>query len=216
MDFTLGIDIGELERADEQEPVRLNPPTWLSYDRIAQVSDPTKHLIRRQELGDMAEKAWAAGTGTDRSSIEHVFVLTMMWGSGTTNGRGPRYTKEALSTGTVADVLTTARSLLAGGNIPDAYDLHRRLPGVGPAFFTKLLWVLGQTVDISPAPLILDSFVWKSLGSLKWNSQTAAGGSRRRGDRYLAYLQACEAWAGEQFSPEDVEYTLFMRARHPR
>jgi len=213
-DPTLGITIGDLKRAVDQEAARVNFLTWTNYDRIAGVVGEQKESISRQGLRDLANSTWAPGTTPDQTSIERVFVLTMMWGSGTTNGRGPRYTDLALSSGQVADVLSEARNLLADGGIPGAYDLHKRLPGVGPAFFTKLLWVLGQTVNVSPTPLVMDSLVWKSLGQLGWNRQTAAGGSRRSGDQYLAYLSACEIWAGEHASPEDVEYTLFERGRH--
>ena len=81
----------------------------------------------------------------------------------------------------------------------------------GPAFFTKLLWALGETLDVWPKPLILDSRVWASLEALRWDSRLAAG-SRRWSKRYIAYLRACEAWAGERFVAQDVEFTVFDRA----
>lgn len=64
--------------------------------------------------------------------------------------------------------------------------------------------------------LVLDSRVWVGLRELKWDSQQAAD-STRWGDRYVAYLKACAAWASQHQSelpegtmPEDIEYSLFM------
>lgn len=212
-DDTLGISIGDVCRSSGQRAAVINFSTWAAYPPIAEVAGPSRDSIHRSELGEVAAEIWSRRSGPDPASIKHLFALTMMWGSGTTNGRGPRNAARALSGGSVADVLTEARLLLLQADISSAYDLHGRLPGVGPAFFTKLLWVLGKTTDTTPEPLILDSFVWKSLGALDWDSRQAAGGSRRWRDRYLAYLRACAAWAGSEYSAEDVEYTLFERAR---
>jgi hypothetical protein len=71
-----------------------------------------------------------------------------------------------------------------------------------------VLWVVGQTVAVALTTLILDSRVWESLDTIKWDSRRASG-SRRWGDRYRAYLEACDAWAKPGFTAEDVEYTLF-------
>lgn len=67
-------------------------------------------------------------------------------------------------------------------------------------------------------PLVLDSRVWNGLGELRWDSQRAAD-SNRWGDRYVAYVKACAAWASqlqrelpEGTKSEDIEYSLFMWA----
>ncbi len=116
----------------------------------------------------------------------------------------------------MAEVLSNARTLLEPSptsadheSIASAYYLHRKLSGVGPSFFTKLLWVIGQSTAVEPVPLTLDARVWSALARIGWNSIDAAG-SRRRGQRYLAYLLACEKWAAHaNCSPEDIEYTLY-------
>jgi hypothetical protein len=135
----------------------------------------------------------------------------MAWGSGTRNGRGPRYTASTLGTPGALDTLRLVRTLLDEGQIAEAYDLHRQLNGLGPAFHTKWMWLTGRLANTDPRPLILDARVWASLREMGWNSIDAAGGDRRYARRYVAYLEACSVWAGSNHSAEDVEYTLFKR-----
>ena len=133
-----------------------------------------------------------------------------MWGSGTTNGRGPRYTNKALVEGNPHDVLIDMHRYMQTSDIESAYYLYRRLPGVGPSFHTKLLWVVGSTIsELKPRPLILDELVWLGLKEIQWNSVRASG-SVRRGARYVAYLNECKRLS-EIFScsPEDIEFSLF-------
>jgi len=142
-------------------------------------------------------------------------VKTMMWGSGTTNGRGPRYTNKALSDGKLVGTLIKVREFLMKSDIPSAYDLHRQIPGVGPSFHTKLLWVIGSDIEnLNPRPLILDELVWKGLKSIGWNSIQAAG-TLNRGRRYCAYLNQCSLLAAEHScTPEDVEYSLYLMGKN--
>lgn len=211
-DVTFGIDIGDLSPVSGQVRVDINRPTWERYESIAGRLPPTVVHLTRDDIRSSAAATWGRRVRPDDDAIERFFVAVMAWGSGTTNGRGPRYTNTALSSGNVPSVLRDAASALADGDIAAAYGLHRRLPGVGPSFFTKMLWAIGTTLDVRPTPLIMDRLVWAALGEIGWNSQVAAG-SRRWGDRYVAYLRACEEWAGDHHTPEDVEYTLFLRGR---
>jgi hypothetical protein len=209
-DPTLGVEVGELQRASFQEAVPVRVSTWVAstYPEVSSLSVEWPSSITRADLaGRASETRW-----DNEQDLRALFVLTMMWGSGTRNGRGPRNTQAALASRSAADVLRQARLCVAAGEVADAYMLHRRLPGVGPAFFTKWLWLVGQTTELRPKPLILDSLVWQSLRDLGWNSEEAAR-TRRWGARYVAYLMACESWATDGFSAEDVEYTLFIRAK---
>ncbi|CAN5639565.1 hypothetical protein BH24ACT5_BH24ACT5_18840 [soil metagenome] len=159
-DPTLGIDplvaaqwsqrLGtDTRAASNQAPVRLNPSTWIAYPETARVvRGVLPDRVSRDDLRRMAgDVAWSNPSDV---ALESLFVHTMAWGSGTTNGRGPRYTNLALSTGAVPEVMAAlGRHLSPDGaadvqrsRIAAAHALHRRLPGVGPAFFTKLLWVV--------------------------------------------------------------------------
>jgi len=205
-DPTLGIKLPTVHHVGEQLPVRLNPTTWDKYPRIKGATGGLPSSIKRSDLSESASNTnWM-----DDSSIERLFVHTMAWGSGTTNGRGPRYTDQALAQGHVGETLRKARALLQDGHPGAAYHLHKKISRVGPAFFTKQLWAIDTQLDSADQCLILDARVWSALGKHNWNSIDAADGSRRWADRYVAYLRACARWADDaEAKPEDVEFTLF-------
>lgn len=204
-DPTLGIDIGEVSPATLQTAIEVRPAVWTKYAPMSNLELPD--VLSRNDLVAAGENAdWAVD-----DDVKLLFVLTMMWGSGTANGRGPRYTSAALEAPSAVDHLRRARQLVLDGDVPAAYDMHKSLPGIGPSFHTKWLWIVGRAAE--PQPLILDALVWKSLGDLGWNSKKAAGSSRW-GERYVAYLRACKSWAASaERTPEDVEFTLFARAK---
>ncbi len=206
-----------IRSVDSQQPVKLNPETWARYEEIHRaVPAGLPSAVSRDDL----RRAAAVTDWSSPDQTSELFVGVMAWGSGTTNGRGPRYTDQALASGKVPGVLAEVWGLLqptgadeAATAIDRAYQLHRQLPGVGPAFFTKLLWVVGTATGIGPVPLTLDARVWQSLGTLGWSSLEAAGGDRSWSARYVAYLLACEAWASAaDHTPEDIEFTLFSSA----
>jgi hypothetical protein len=217
-DPTLGITFPpeKLRSATEQLAVTVNPTVWSKYRAISEV--PLPPSIHRSDLAELAAQTrW-----DDDAEVRKLFVMTMAWGSGTTNGRGPRYTEAGLSSveKPALVALRDARRLLQSADIAGAYDCAERVEGVGPPFFTKWLWVVGTTVRTSLAPLILDSRVWKGLGQLEWDSRRAAVSSKW-GDRYSAYLKASAEWASqtadqlpEVTTPEDIEYSLFMWDEH--
>ena len=197
----------EILSAKRQESVKINRDVWTKYEVISEVLHQPMSSYSRADLKELVSPAFRED---NPQLIKELFVKTMMWGSGTTNGRGPRYTSKALKEGELVDVLIKVRELLLSSQISKAYDLHRRIPGVGPSFHTKLLWVIGSDVkNLSPRPLILDDVVWKGLKAIGWSSRKAAG-TIRLGKRYEAYLKECEEWATEKkCTAEDIEYSLF-------
>ena len=200
---------GWKQLASSQHAVKLNPETWRGYKQIRATGD-LPDSIKRDDLA-----AFAANTNrADKREVLRLFTLTMMWGSGTSNGRGPRNTERALSAKGTFGVLRHSWDLVEAGHAGEAYLEHRRLDGVGPAFHTKWLWVVGTTTATSPPPLILDSRVWNGLAELGWSSVEAAG-RRSWGPRYEAYLGACGAWARDLgVEPEDIEFSLFNWEHH--
>ena len=203
-----------LKRARDQRSVKTNPATWTKYPTMSSLALPV--AINRDELVADCRRI---GDFKDDDALRLLFVKTMMWGSGTTNGRGPRYTDQALSQGGTLEVLRRVRHQLDDGDIAAAYYAHREIRGIGPSFHTKWLWVVGTAAGTAPQPLILDLNVWNALAELDWNSETEAS-TRRWGRRYIAYLQACHAWAeqvtkasGAIYSAQDIEYSLFVRGQ---
>ena len=209
-EITRGCKIPMIRHANAQTPVSINPNVWTAYPEIKAVIAEPPAFISRNDLKDAAVSAFKLN---DLSELPRLFVKTMMWGSGTTNGRGPRYTASALRRSDIAQLMKKIYNDLADGRIEDAYRIHKKIPGVGPSFHTKLLWVIGSAIENKAlTPLILDDRVWASLKRIGWNSRRSAG-SRDRGKRYRAYLNACDFWAKENHcSQEDIEFTLFELA----
>jgi hypothetical protein len=201
-----------IKSSRSQEAVQINPSIWTRYEFISKVLPDPATSYSRNNLKQLVTGAFR---DNDPQLINELFVKTMMWGSGTTNGRGPRYTNKALSDGKLVGTLIKVREFLMKSDIPSAYDLHRQIPGVGPSFHTKLLWVIGSDIEnLNPRPLILDELVWKGLKLIGWSSIKAAG-SLNRGRRYCAYLNQCSRLAAEHScTPEDIEYSLYLMGKN--
>ena len=157
-----------------------------------------------------------------------LFVLVMMWGSGTTNGRGPRYLADALADDPLDTMLDESAQHIREESPQEAYRCFR-LHGVGPSFFTKWFWAVGLGAPslsdsesggesaerlAARTPLILDNRVKKSANALGWTFR--ATGSRWP-DRYFQYLVATQHWArtlsseAPTITAEHVEWLLFDR-----
>lgn len=199
-------------------PVAFNSQTWDRWigehpAARAVLSRCTAGLIRRCDLRRLSRQA----DSFDQQALIRLFVAVMIWGSGRTNGRGPRYTSQALRDPGLIDALSSSAAAARAGQPQRAYALCK-VRGVGPAFLTKWLWGTCLAVDVTPTPLILDSRVWAGLRELGWDSREAAG-SRRRADRYRAYLLTLGRWAdgvaqhtGSAVSAEVMEWCLFRWA----
>lgn len=199
--------------------VGFHPKTWRPW----LASDPTAADLLDELGGDghgasvdrscLAELASQLGTDHADGHVR-LFTATMIWGSGTRNGRGPRNTCRALRAPSLAATLRLSAALVTHEDFASAY-VAARLPGVGPAFFTKWLWAVGLARPRPPRPLILDSLVWASLARLGWNSRDAAGSSRWA-DRYVAYVSTMHRWATQldaKLPADRLEYFRFQRRR---
>ncbi|CAL9485525.1 hypothetical protein [Streptomyces sp. enrichment culture] len=200
----------------EQKPVRFRPETWrsrLESHGAAHVLDlgvgcangaSGDRLISRGDLAHLRDRVG----DDDPDSLRDLFVAVMIWGSGTTNGRGPRYTEAALSDARIPTVLRTTREAVRDGDLSEAYRQFA-LQGVGRSFFTK--WF--AAVDDRDAPcdraLILDDRVFHSLNALGWTSWKAAG-TRHWPTRYAAYVSSMHGWASSLGVTADwLEWLLF-------
>ena len=210
LDMTMGCQMPTIRPVISQAEVSINSSVWTAYPEIEAVIPDPPVLISRSDLKAEAALIFQRG---DMIGLPKLFVKTMMWGSGKTNGRGPRYTASALRHSDITQLMKEIHEDILNGKIEDAYGHHKKIRGVGPSFHTKLLWVVGSAIGNKPlTPLILDERVWAGLKKIGWNSRKAAG-SRDRGKRYRAYLSACDLWAKRNnCSQEDIEFTLFELA----
>lgn len=172
---------------------------------------PETGVVWRRNVFAVAD-AWRAGDATPRQLLTAV----LMWGYGPI-GYGPWRTARSLDGDPDGTRLAHALDPLRAP-IPDeevlrtAYRRLRdpgesRLPRLGPAFFTKLLYFAGYRRGAGGLqPLILDSVVARRLPPGSGVTRPSAWGP----EEWLSYLR----WAGDQaqrrgIEPEEVELALF-------
>ncbi|MFC9029189.1 8-oxoguanine DNA glycosylase OGG fold protein [Streptomyces arboris] len=198
-----------------QAAVRFRPNTWrprLEPFEAGHVLDIGKESTsgRRgdRELGRADVTALRSHAGGDPAGLRDLFVAVMIWGSGTTNGRGPRHTYAALSDARLANVLRDTRASVRSGNLEAAYTRFT-LNGVGRSFFTKWFAAVDDRGPDADRALILDARVFRSLNALGWTSRAAAGVSHWP-TRYAVYVSTMHTWARELgVTAEWLEWLLF-------
>jgi hypothetical protein len=206
----------EAHRDRQQLPVRFRPTTWRPWLEPHAAShvlrlgtgttDPGRgeRLVGRDDLAALRREA----ADDDPDTLRDLFVAVMIWGSGTTNGRGPRYTADALSDPRLPHVLRTTCHAVRAGELEAAYDAFA-LRGVGRSFFTKWFAAVDDGAGPGDRALILDNRVLRSLNALGWTSIEAAG-TRRRSARYAAYVRAVHTRAGPLEVPAPrLEWLMF-------
>lgn len=170
----------------------------------------TKHprSLSRAALADYARAALDDDLSPE--TLVRTFTACQMWGSGRTNGRGPRHTRAALEAPEAIAVLQRVARCVVSGDVGPTY--RRQLPGWGASFVTKYTYALALALDDNrPRALILDARVWEGLAALGWSSAEAAH-SRLWAHRYSAYVAELHRWAeGLQCRPDSIEWLLFDR-----
>ncbi|KOV73767.1 hypothetical protein ADL00_04135 [Streptomyces sp. AS58] len=199
----------------EQSPVRFRPGTWrsrLEPHGAGHVLDvgvecgngmSGDRLISRGDLVHLRDRI-----DDDPDSLRDLFVAVMIWGSGTTNGRGPRYTEAALSDVRMPTVLQTTRKAVRDGDLREAYRQFA-LKGVGRSFFTKWFAAVDDRDAACDRALIFDDRVLCSLNAFGWSSWQAAG-TRHWPTRYATYVSSMHDWAlSLGVTADRLEWLLF-------
>lgn len=205
---------GKQQRSNEMSP--LAPDIARSSQAVLELTSCSNKLSRKN-LVDIATRA---GSSVNQSEdLIALWVATMMWGSGATNGRGPWRTSQGLRFPHIHESLQTTRQLIAEGDLKSAFAMLSsgplKIPGCGDAFFTKWLWAASLTETEPPIrPIILDARVKASIkeatGRIKWVSGA---------DGYLKYCLTLDAVAQQLtvstklagITSEKVEWLLFDR-----
>ncbi|GAA4796656.1 hypothetical protein GCM10023220_24480 [Streptomyces ziwulingensis] len=200
--------------------MRFRPGTWrsrlepLGAAHVLDIGVPSAHgangdrLVARADLTELRDRV-----GDDADGLRDLFVAVMIWGAGTTNGRGPRYTEAALADPRMPAVLRTTREAVRGGDLSGAYRKFV-LTGVGRSFFTKWLAAVDDRRAGRDRALILDDRVFRSLNALGWSSWETAG-TRHWPTRYATYVSSVHGWASSMGVTADrLEWLLFHLNGH--
>jgi hypothetical protein len=196
-----------------QEPVSFRPATWrprlephgaeavLTLGVEGLTAD--ERLLSRPDLADLRDEV-----GTEPEGLRVLFAAVMIWGSGKSNGRGPRHTEAALADGRLCDTLADTCTLVRQGDLRSAYRRFR-VHGVGRSFFTKWFAFVDDGSAAQRA-LILDDRVLRTLNNLGWSSREAAG-TAVRSVRYATYVSAMHTWAEAlHVEPAWLEWLMFL------
>ncbi|WP_111254274.1 8-oxoguanine DNA glycosylase OGG fold protein [Jiangella anatolica] len=224
--------------ADVREPpARLRPSTWqnalirvpeslaagvLLTGRRFTSAVPGSKTHDRTVSRDGVRRACAAMNVDDTREVLRTFVLTMAWASGLTGGRYQANTAKAiLDPARAFRVLSdSAKALRHAGSLHDGAleEVHRwwSLPGVGQSYASRWWALAGHAPGRDWQPLTLDERVYATLNdTLRIGGTARLAGSRRRADRYRAYVETVHRWAVElQVAGVDVdaariEFVLF-------
>jgi 8-oxoguanine DNA glycosylase-like protein len=152
-------------------------------------------------------------------NLMRLWLAAMMWGSGTTNGRGPWRTYEGLRSPELPRILERTAASAAAGDVVFAYrgcDIR----GSAEPFFTKWLWALGLALERRPRMLVLDRRVRGTLLHALWNSN--GWKSPQGAPGYLQYLELMEDATARiasgsglaAFDSEKLEWLLFDESSH--
>lgn len=184
--------------------------------RWAQITPWPEALAPTSAGGDAAvsraEVASAVADALRREAFPEALVATYVWGKGkrgTPGGSGPATLHKILAFDGLDTALATAVTALREHSAPQAYAaLHRHVPGLGPAFFTKFLYFTGIALPPAhgPRPLILDRVLSRRL---RW---MAAAVGRESGHDVDGSVAAW-VWSDSNWSPHRYQvYLSFMHA----
>ncbi|MFJ4868855.1 hypothetical protein [Streptomyces sp. NPDC088757] len=190
--------------------VRYTPGRWTGIapwpSRLAPVTGSGDAEVSR------AEVARAVADALEREAFREALVATYVWGKGkrgTPGGSGPSALRGILAADGLDATLAAAVTALRGTGAREAYaGLLGKVPGLGPAFFTKFLYFVGQALPPAqgPAPLILDRVLAERLHHLA----SAVGRETGLDPDGVA---AAWAWKRWNWSPHRYEtYLSFMEA----
>ncbi|WP_019146597.1 8-oxoguanine DNA glycosylase OGG fold protein [Aeromicrobium massiliense] len=163
---------------------------------------------------------WAAQARAGRRPWRQVLVASYAWGTGTVSYGPVRMARVLAAGGDVVEhaVTSAVRTLDEHGAVAAYWVLNNRapaglrLPFLGPAFFTKLLYFAGHELARAPIPpgthrpLILD----RVLAS-KPQIRPVVGGwtAGWRTSHYAAYLERMAALTPDGWAPDELELRLF-------
>ena len=178
-----------------------DPDSWRAdvHDHIRAACKPR---VLRDDLWRLADLFWEEPTDT---RLLDLFWTTMAWG-GLSRGR-PTVQRAVMDTRSQSvPILRAAADYSRAGDIALAHKaLHGKVPYLGPAFFTKFLWVTGDRDSDRPRALILDSRTTTAYLAIT-NTLLDA----EKTDDYVTYCASLHEWSHDaQISPDDLEAALF-------
>lgn len=197
------------------QAVSFNPQTWKRWlpndlwpDELDLLQGPGKfHRINREDVFRLS-----ADVRTPAQAVR-CYVAACVWGTGTGGIGVARRARPLRSHDDAGQRILKAITTLREDGAVAAYRRLRKggdtnLRGLGPAFFTKVLYFAGWDAAPGPRPLILDQFVVRAFNEqaeVTWRTNWTW-----THDQYDWYLNTVAGWASSWGTTADVvERELF-------
>jgi hypothetical protein len=198
------------------------------YDPAKQPAMKSNAQAWRRWNPDDEDVRWALehyGQGVHRSDLwaisrdleiterrRRAFVVTLLWGVGTTNRYYGRHS-QALASAELNGMLDASVAAVRRNDLAGGWSAIYSLPGLGFRFFTKWLWVAGVGADLPAAPLVFDQRVIDGLAKTKWPTHPRQINNKQRWLNYCGDAAAAGKRLG--VNGEWIEYWLFSGALGP-
>ncbi|GAA2223272.1 hypothetical protein GCM10010413_15420 [Promicromonospora sukumoe] len=197
------------------QAVPFNPETWKRWlpeglwpDELDLLQGTGKfHRITRDDVFRLS-----ADVDTPAQAVQ-CYVAACVWGTGAGGIGVARRSRPLHSRKDAGDRLLESMTTLREDGAVAAYRRLQKggdtnLRGLGPAFFTKVLYFAGWDAAPGPRPLILDRFVVRAFNEqaeLTWRTNWTW-----TRDQYALYLDTVARWASSWATTADVvERQLF-------
>ena len=172
--------------------------------------EDVKQALSDYNAGVHRSDLWALARDLETTARRrHAFVVTLLWGVGTTNRYYGRHS-QALASAGLDGMLDESVAAVRHGDLAKGWSAIYRLPGLDFRFFTKWLWVAGVGTDLQSRPLVYDQRVINGLVKTTWPSHPRRINHRQRWLNYCADAAAVGRQLG--VNGEWVEYWLFSGA----
>lgn len=197
-----------------------NPDHWSNFnynndlitEDMAFISANYKNGISRQEIINYFRQ--------ENSTLLRGFLLTMVWGHGFSehgraDNRGPWKVSQMLSNfDNSKAIIESAKNHLLLNNIQSAHSSFDNMQRCRVNFFSKYLYFLGRSLNMTRYPLIFDARVAKTIGQLTSTSPNLFPildiQPKQDSISYNNYLTEIHEIASElNVESEKIEYFLF-------
>ncbi len=135
------------------------------FDRWVEAFKNTDWLPAIEKLHSTLGDAFAAKAIADiyetKDSEAIKFLAMLIWGYSSA-GYGPHRARAIFDTTRLTEVLVNV-NVSSIDKIVESYELHKRIHGIGPAFFTKHLYFIGLANKAELIPVIFDNQVAAGL-----------------------------------------------------
>ncbi len=191
----------------KQTAMRSNAGAWLRWNPH---DEDVRWALDHYHRGIHRSDLWTLSSDLDtQAKRRSAFVVTLLWGVGTTNRYYGRHSDALAFTG-LDDMLEQSVEAVSRGDLQRGWSAIYRLPGLDFRFFTKWLWVAGVSANLEAAPLVFDQRVINGLAKTEWPSHPRQINNKQRWLNYCADASAVGDRLG--VNGEWVEYWLFSGA----